>query len=98
MVVCYLKNGVAKIFDFVDLSDPFLPGGGSKQCDPKTKGMGRTHTLFLLPQFKFEEQHISYRIWYSEKRLQGSVLPGKHTPEKPFSTEQTTLIVRQRKR
>ncbi|GCE27636.1 hypothetical protein KDA_31200 [Dictyobacter alpinus] len=44
------------------------------------------------------EQHVCYQICYSEKRLQGSVLPGKHKGGEQFSTEQLALIVRQRKR
>jgi hypothetical protein len=32
------------------------------------------------------------------KKLQGSVLPVKHTPGNPFFTEQPVRIVRQRRR
>src|SRR5262249_44892160 len=98
-VVWHLKDCVPKILDFVALLDPFLPGGGPKQGDPKTKRMGRTHTNFLLLlSFQFEEQHVCYRISYSLERLQGSVLPVKHTPGNPFSTEHLAQIVRQSRR
>jgi hypothetical protein len=54
--------------------------------------------LYFPSLFKFSEWHVSYRIWYSEESVQGSVLPVKHKPGKPFSTEQLVLIVRQRRR
>jgi hypothetical protein len=47
-VIRHLQDGVAKILDLVALLDPFLPGGGSKQGDPKTKRMEGIHSIFLL--------------------------------------------------
>jgi len=47
-VIWHLQDCVTKILDVVDFGDPFVPGGGSKQGNPKTKGMGRTHTIFLF--------------------------------------------------